>query len=129
MRHFFSFINPPHRNMFTRNEKVLLRLLCPHYFLHSSTGPLPAGKPHTSLPRNDWQQTLSARLVWANWHSQAKFDNYSEPGKALLIFWVAPLTFMFVYILRALDFRRKEVHLQNTVFPKASIWYLVLLNS
>lgn len=129
MRHFFSFINSPHRNMFTRNENVLLRLLCPHYFLHHSTGPLPSGKPHTSLLRNDWQQTLSARLAWANWHSQAKFENYSKPGKVLLIYWFAPLIFKFVYILRALDFRRKAVHSQNTVFPNASIWYLVPLNS
>lgn len=128
MRHFFSFINSPHRNIFTRNEKVLLRLLCPHYFLHRSTDPLPAGKALTSVLRNDWQQTLSARLPELI-DIHRLFENYSEPGKALLIHWFAPLTFMFVYILRASDLGRKAVHSQKAVLPSASISCLVPLTS
>ena len=83
---------------FTRKREILFRLLCPHYFIHHSSSPLPADKLHTSLPRNDWQLTLSARLDWANWHSQSEHKNESE-GKSSSLLLCSCLTFICVCIV------------------------------
>lgn len=102
---FFSpCLKSPREEEITRNRKVLFRPLCPHYFIHRSSGPLPADKLHASLPRNDWQLTLSARPDWANWHSQSEYENgVRESLPYLLMYLFNFLTFMFFCITVALD--------------------------